>query len=95
MLKQLCITEKIHFSKITGRLKSPYRIRKKLKKYQTEDMREIMDILAFRIVTKEVGECYNTLGIIHKYYTPIFSKMKDYIALPKSNGYKSLHTTVL
>lgn len=54
-----------------------------------------MDILAFRIVTDTVGECYNMLGIIHKYYTPIFSKMKDYIALPKPNGYKSLHTTVL
>jgi len=54
-----------------------------------------MDILAYRVVTDEVANCYNMLGVIHKHYTPIFSKMKDYIAIPKPNGYKSLHTTVL
>lgn len=95
LLKKLCNTEWIPVSQIAWRLKSPYRIWKKLKKYQTEDIGEIMDIVAFRIVTKEVGDCYNSLWIIHKYYTPIFAKMKDYIALPKPNGYKSLHTTVL
>lgn len=95
LLKQLCKTEDIFFSEIEWRLKSPYRIWKKLQKYQTEDIGEIMDIVAFRIVTDDIGDCYNSLGVIHKYYTPIFAKMKDYIALPKPNGYKSLHTTVL
>ena len=95
LLEQLCRTEKIPFSAIDGRLKSPYRIRKKLQKYHTEDIGEIMDIVAFRIIAEDVWSCYNTLWVIHKYYTPIFSKMKDYIALPKPNGYKSLHTTVL
>ena len=54
-----------------------------------------MDILAFRILTDKVGDCYNMIGLIHKHYTPIFAKMKDYIALPKPNGYRSLHTTIL
>jgi len=95
LLWQLCSQENITCLQIDGRLKSPHRIRKKLIKYQTNDIGKIMDILAFRIVSDGVGDCYNMLGIIHKYYTPIFSKMKDYIALPKPNGYKSLHTTVL
>lgn len=95
LLSHLCQQEQIECVKIDGRLKSPHRIWKKLKKYQTNDIAKIMDILAFRIVADSVGDCYNMLGIIHKYYTPIFSKMKDYIALPKPNGYKSLHTTVL
>jgi GTP pyrophosphokinase len=95
LLSHLCQQEQIKCVTIDGRLKSPHRIWKKLIKYQTNDIGKIMDILAFRIVSESVGDCYNMLGIIHKYYTPIFSKMKDYIALPKPNGYKSLHTTVL
>jgi guanosine-3',5'-bis(diphosphate) 3'-pyrophosphohydrolase len=54
-----------------------------------------MDIVAFRIITHSISDCYSDLGAIHKHFTPIFSKMKDYIALPKPNNYKSLHTTVL
>ena len=54
-----------------------------------------MDLLAFRVVTPTVGDCYMTLGIIHKHYTPLIKKIKDYIAVPKSNGYQSIHTTVL
>lgn len=95
LLMQLCRLEGIKFDNIVWRLKSPHRIWKKLKKYHTSDIGKIMDILAFRIVADDVGACYNMLWLIHKHYTPIFSKMKDYIALPKPNGYKSLHTTVL
>lgn len=51
--------------------------------------------MAFRIVVDTVADCYTTLGLIHGKWTPIFSKLKDYIALPKPNGYKSLHTTIL
>ncbi len=94
-LIKLCEEEKIGYEIVTGRLKSPYRIRKKLQKYQTNDISKVMDILAFRIITKDVNGCYNMLGAIHKHYTPIFAKMKDYIAIPKPNWYKSLHTTVL
>jgi len=94
-LKYLSEEENIPYLDVKWRLKSPYRIHKKLQKYQTKDISKVMDILAFRILTKEVGDCYNMLGLIHKHYTPIFAKMKDYIALPKPNWYRSLHTTIL
>ncbi|HCB52201.1 TPA: hypothetical protein DEP21_06655 [Patescibacteria group bacterium] len=81
---------------VKGRIKSPYRVYEKLeKKYHTEDIGEVMDLLAFRVVTKSIADCYMILGIIHKYYTPLIKKIKDYIAVPKSNGYQSIHTTVL
>lgn len=97
-------TEKLHtmltqdniaILELKWRVKSPYRVWKKLKKYETNDIRKVMDILAFRVIVESVAECYTVLWTIHNYYTPIFSKMKDYIAIPKSNGYKSLHTTLL
>lgn len=94
-LTRLCDEEGLTYCEIKWRIKSPFRIYKKLQKYQTQDISKVMDVLAFRVLTKEVGDCYNMLWIIHKHYTPIFSKMKDYIAIPKPNGYKSLHTTVL
>jgi GTP pyrophosphokinase len=64
------------------------------KKYKTNDIDEIMDLLAYRVITKTVGDCYMILGIIHKHYTPLIKKIKDYIAVPKINGYQSVHTTV-
>ena len=94
-LKYLSEEAGIPYLDVKGRLKSPYRIHKKLQKYQTKDISKVMDILAFRVLTDDVGDCYNMLGLIHKHYTPIFAKMKDYIALPKPNGYRSLHTTIL
>lgn len=94
-LKYLSEEENIPYLDVKWRLKSPYRIHKKLQKYQSKDISKIMDILAFRVLTKDVGDCYNMLWLIHKHYTPIFAKMKDYIALPKPNGYRSLHTTIL
>lgn len=81
---------------VKWRIKSPYRVFEKIeKKYKTEDIGEVMDLLAFRVVTKSVADCYMILGIIHKHYTPLIKKIKDYIAVPKSNGYQSIHTTVL
>lgn len=81
---------------VKGRIKSPYRVYEKLsKKYKAEDISEVMDLLAFRIITTSVADCYMILWIVHKYYTPLIKKIKDYIAVPKSNGYQSVHTTVL
>lgn len=54
-----------------------------------------MDLLAYRVITTTVSDCYMVLGIIHKHYTPLIKKIKDYIAVPKFNGYQSIHTTVL
>lgn len=81
---------------VKWRIKSPYRVYEKLsKKYQDTDITTVMDLLAFRVITKSVGDCYTVLGVIHKYFIPIIKKIKDYIAIPKFNGYKSIHTTVL
>lgn len=61
---------------------------------QQIDMDKIFDLVAMRIVVPDVKSCYEALGIIHKHYKPLPARIKDYIALPKPNGYRSLHTTV-
>lgn len=67
-------------------MKSPYRVYEKMEnRYQTTDIATIMDLLAYRVITKTVADCYMVLGIIHKYYTPLIKKIKDYIAVPKFN----------
>ncbi|MEK7077092.1 MAG: RelA/SpoT family protein [Patescibacteria group bacterium] len=68
-------------------------IHKKLKKYDM-DLEQIHDLVALRIIVKTVEDCYRVLGIIHNLWKPLPGKIKDYIALPKPNGYQSLHTTV-
>ncbi|OOQ41221.1 penta-phosphate guanosine-3'-pyrophosphohydrolase, partial [Helicobacter pylori] len=55
---------------------------------------EILDLLAIRILLKNPIDCYKVLGIIHLNFKPIVSRFKDYIALPKENGYKTIHTTI-
>jgi guanosine-3',5'-bis(diphosphate) 3'-pyrophosphohydrolase len=78
---------------ISGREKDIYSIYKKmLKKHLT--FSEIMDVYGFRIITNSIDECYRALGIIHSLYKPVPGKFKDYIAIPKINGYQSLHTTL-
>lgn len=85
--------EKIKFS-ISGRVKSVYSLHKKLAKHN-QNMGEIYDLTALRIIVDDVTTCYLTLGIIHSLYTPMNGRIKDYIAMPKQNGYQSLHTTVI
>jgi len=88
--------EGIENFEVKGRIKSPYRVFEKLqKRYKTTEISTVMDLLAYRVITKTVSDCYMVLGIIHKYYTPLIKKIKDYIAVPKFNGYQSIHTTVL
>ena len=79
---------------IKGRYKHPYSIYHKMLS-QNLDFNEIYDIIAFRIIVNTVSECYNCLGIIHSMWKPIHNKIKDYIGVPKPNGYQSLHTTVI
>jgi len=78
---------------IDGRIKSIYSLHKKLAKYD-EDINEIYDLMAIRIIVKDKAQCYETMGVIHQLYQPIVVRIKDYIASPKTNGYQSLHTTV-
>ena len=96
MITNMLIKENIWDFVVKGRVKSPYRVFEKLeKRYHSEDLSNVMDLLAFRVVAKTISDCYMILGIIHKYYTPLIKKIKDYIAVPKLNGYQSIHTTVL
>ena len=85
--------EKIHFI-ISGRVKSVYSLHKKLAKHN-QNINEIYDLTALRIIVDDITDCYLTLGIIHSLYMPMAGRIKDYIAMPKQNGYQSLHTTVI
>ena len=76
---------------INGRRKQPCSIYKKMKVKQLK-FSQVLDMYAFRVVVSGVAECYQTLGVIHNLYKPLPGKFKDYVALPKANGYQSLHT---
>lgn len=78
---------------IKGRSKSVYSIYNKLSKGRS--FNDIYDILALRVLVDTEQECYLALGLIHSKYKPVPKRFKDYIAMPKSNFYQSLHTTVL
>lgn len=77
-----------------GRVKSIYSLHKKLKKVDG-NIDDIYDLIALRIIVDSKDECYKVLGILHTLYQPMIARIKDYIAVPKPNGYQSLHTTVL
>jgi len=85
--------EGIKFLEIHSRPKHYYSLYKKLQRYDM-DISKIYDLVALRIIVETVEDCYLTLGIIHKLWKPLPGRIKDYIALPKPNGYRSLHTTV-
>ena len=80
-------------AEITGREKNPASIHRKMLEDQT-GFNQINDIYAFRIIVNDINDCYLTLGTLHSLYNPIPGKFKDYIAIPKANGYQSLHSTL-
>ncbi len=85
--------ENIEPLRITYRSKHLFSIWKKLVKYEMNfDL--VLDLVAIRIIVKNNDDCYRALGVIHKLWRPMPGRIKDYIALPKPNGYRSLHTTV-
>ncbi len=75
------------------RVKNLYSLWKKLLR-KDMDPDKVFDILAVRVIVKSVEDCYRVLGIIHKHWRPMPGRIKDYIAVPKHNGYRSLHTTI-
>lgn len=79
---------------INGRVKSIYSLHKKLHK-KNNSFDDVYDLMALRIIVPRQEDCYSVLGILHGLYQPMISRIKDYIAIPKPNGYQSLHTTVI
>ncbi len=79
---------------ISGRKKTPFSIWKKMQKKDV-GFEQLSDIMAFRIITDSVKDCYHVLGVIHEHYRHVPGRYKDYISLPKENGYQSLHTGII
>ena len=92
-LTEVLKKENVAVKAMDSRVKNLYSLHKKLQK-RDNNLDEIYDLVALRIIVESVGDCYATLGIIHKLWKPLPGKIKDYIALPKPNGYQSVHTTV-
>ncbi len=79
---------------VNGRVKSVYSLYRKLKKVGG-NIDDIYDLMALRVIVSDKESCYRVLGILHGMYQPMLARIKDYIAVPKPNGYQSLHTTVI
>jgi len=93
LTRELLKNSGLTFTDVHGRVKHLYSLYRKLLKHD-RDIAGIHDIMAIRIIVPTVADCYAALGIIHGKWTPLKGRIKDYIAQPKPNGYRSLHTTV-
>ncbi len=81
-------------AQVIGRQKNIFSIYRKMKT-QHKSFAEIMDVFGFRIIVDQPDACYRALGVVHSLYSPLTARFKDYIAIPKVNGYQSLHTTLM
>jgi guanosine-3',5'-bis(diphosphate) 3'-pyrophosphohydrolase len=79
---------------VKGRVKHLYSIWRKLKT-QAMEFEQVNDIIAFRVITDDITHCYQALGVCHATWRPVPGRIKDFVAMPKPNGYRSLHTTVI
>ncbi|MBQ1420874.1 MAG: bifunctional (p)ppGpp synthetase/guanosine-3',5'-bis(diphosphate) 3'-pyrophosphohydrolase [Desulfovibrio sp.] len=80
--------------RVYGRIKHKYSISKKMQA-ESLTLDEMHDIMAFRVIVKDVKDCYAVLGFVHQKWRPVHGRIKDYISTPKANGYQSLHTTII
>jgi len=85
-------SETAYPAKIYGREKNLYSIYRKMKRMPFS---QVFDVYAFRLIVETTDQCYQALGVLHSLYKPLPGKFKDYIAMPKSNGYQSLHTVLI
>jgi GTP pyrophosphokinase len=88
------LTEAEINAQVSGRAKHLWSIQQKMKR-SGRDVEQIYDVIAFRVITESVRDCYGVLGVVHSNWTPVPGRFKDFIALPKPNLYQSLHTTVI
>ncbi|MDR9469197.1 bifunctional GTP diphosphokinase/guanosine-3',5'-bis pyrophosphate 3'-pyrophosphohydrolase [Marinospirillum sp.] len=91
-LQERLESEGLH-GRVIGREKNLLSLYDKMKN-QRKSFSEIMDVYAFRVLTDSVDDCYRALGTVHNTYKPVPGRFKDYVAIPKANGYQSLHTTL-
>lgn len=92
-IKKILSMNGVKSFKIEGRKKTYYSIYQKMFR-KGKNFEEIYDLIGLRIIVPDVGSCYQVLGILHQNFTPKLGRLKDYIAIPKSNGYQSIHTTI-
>jgi guanosine-3',5'-bis(diphosphate) 3'-pyrophosphohydrolase len=92
-LKKELDKQKIKVIEISDRAKHKYSLWQKLKRYNM-DIDKIYDLIALRVIVEDIEDCYRVLGLIHSMWRPLPGRIKDYIATPKPNGYRSLHTTI-
>lgn len=90
---EACLTREHLVGVVSGREKHLYSIYEKMRE-KNKSFNEIMDIYAFRIIVDSVDMCYRVLGAVHNLFKPVPGRFKDYIAIPKANGYQSLHTSL-
>jgi len=101
-VEQLLVREGVKVESVKGRMKHLWSIHQKMKRKDTEDIEDIQDLFAIRVIlpdvlrsdSEQVSHLYTALGIIHAHTLPLQDRFKDYVAVPKPNGYRSLHTTV-
>jgi len=91
-LAQRLAKEKLQH-RLISRVKSPWSIYTKMH-HEHKSFTQVMDVFGFRIVVKSVPDCYHALGVAHSAYKPLDSRFRDFIAIPKANGYQSLHTVL-
>jgi GTP diphosphokinase / guanosine-3',5'-bis(diphosphate) 3'-diphosphatase len=92
-LKDALKEQNVHIIEMSTRAKHKYSLWSKVKRYDM-DIQKVYDLVALRIIVEDVENCYRVLGIVHGLFQPLPGRIKDYIATPKRNGYRSLHTTV-